>query len=361
MSDVHQMVLKSLDEYGQKVFGKLEEMRATQGEFADRILTIEQKGTTMNSDYRSPSIKSAGDSVTKAFEANADIFTKTRNVNLRIETKSITSGLVAPTVANGGVTIQPSEAANTLISAIQMRPLQGAASMHYARMTDQGVAYAVQGGEGAAKQESQPVFETVQQNAITIAGWCTLSEQALKTQGELARAMDVHMRNQLITAIDKTVISGTAVTAWPFSGLKTLAFAYTSATYTLIHDAIVEATAHLRWGGYQPDVVCVNPMTYLDIALKKDTTGQYLTGAYMGELPAQLHGMRVTFSAEIPLGKALVADSRYLEVLLADEMNVQLAYTGDNFTKNLITARAEVAIIPVVRDLGAISLVAPKP
>ena len=62
MSDVHQMVLKSLDEYGQKVFGKLEEMRATQREFADRILTIEQKGTTMNSDYRSPSIKSAGDS-----------------------------------------------------------------------------------------------------------------------------------------------------------------------------------------------------------------------------------------------------------------------------------------------------------
>ena len=36
-------------------------------------------------------------------------------------------------------------------------------------------------------------------------------------------------------------------------------------------------------------------------------------------------------------------------------------YTGGNFTKNLITARAEVAIIPVVRDLGAISLVAPKP
>lgn len=361
MSDIHQTVLKSLDEFGGRVANKFESMATQQRELADRLLAIEQKGTAMNMDYRPAAGKSAGDSVTKAFEANAEIFTKTRNVNLRIETKSITSGLVAPTVANGGVTIQPSEAANALISAIQMRPLQGASTMHYARMTDQGVAYAVQAGEGAAKQESQPTFETVQQNAITIAGWCTLSEQALKTQGELARAMDVHMKNQLITAIDKTVISGTAVTAWPFSGLKTLAGAYTSATYTLIHDAIVEATAHLRWGGYQPDVVCVNPMTYLDIALKKDTTGQYLTGAYMGELPAQLHGMRVTFSAEIPLGKALVADSRYLEVLLADEMNVQLAYTGDNFTKNLITARAEVAIIPVVRDLGAISLVAPKP
>jgi HK97 family phage major capsid protein len=353
-------LLKSLSELDKNIGNKFHDMDTKTAELADRLLGIEQRGTSIN-DFRPVALKSAGDAITKAFEANAEIFAKTRNVTLSIETKSITSGLVAPTVANGGITIQPSEAANALISAIPMRPLQGAATMHYARMTDQGVSYAVQNGEGAAKVESQPVFETVQQNAITIAGWCTLSEQALKTQGELASVMDIHMRNQLITGIDKTLIAGTAVAAWPFSGLNTLSFAYTSATYTLIHDAIVEATAHQRWGGYQPDVVCMNPMTYLEIALKKDTTGQYLSGAYMGEFPAMLHGMRVTFSAEIPLGKALVVDSRYVEVLLADQMNVQLAYTMDNFTKNLITARAEVAIIPVVRDLGSIILVAPKP
>lgn len=355
-----QELIKSLDDLNGRLDKSFDAITTKQRELADRLLSVEQKGTSHH-EFQTTTSKSVGESVANAFKLNEEIFAKTHNVNFRIDTKSITSGMVAPAVANGGVTIQPNESAHALISAIQMRPLQGAATMHYARMTDQGVSYAVQAGEGGEKQESTPEFETVQQNAITIAGWCTLSEQALKTQGELARAMDVHMRNQLITAMDKTLIVGTAVAAWPFSGLKTLAFAYTSAVYSLIHDAIVEATAHMRWGGYQPDVVCMNPMTYLDIALKKDTAGQYLTGSYMGELPVQLHGMRVTFSAEIPLGKALVADSRYLEALLADEMNVQLAYTLDNFTKNLITARAEVAIIPVVRDRGAISLVSPKP
>ncbi len=352
-------IKSALNDIDSKVVASLENMSAKQRELADRLLQIEQKGGSWN-DQQPASRKSAGESVAAAFEANADIFAKTRNITLSVETKAITSGLVAPTVANGGVNIQPSEAANALISALPSRPLQGAATMHYARMTDQGVSPAVQNGEGSQKTDITPVFETIQQNAITIAGWCTLSEQALKTQGELGRAIDVHMRNQLVMAMDKTVISGTAVTAWPFAGLKTLAFDYTSATYTLLHDAIVEATAHQRWGGYQPDVVCMNPMSYLDIALKKDTAGQYLTGAYMGEFPAMLHGMRVTFSSEITVGKALVVDSRYVELLIADQMNVQLAYTNDNFVKNLITARAEVAVIPVVRDLGALNLVTPK-
>jgi hypothetical protein len=128
----------------------------------------------------------------------------------------------------------------------------------------------------------------------------------------------------------------------------------------LLHDAVVECAAHIRWGGNGPDVACLNPMSLLGIALAKATDDGYLAGSYANKLPAILHGMKVTFSANGALGTALVLDIRYTEARIGDEMNVMFTYRNDDFTRNKITVRAEMGIIPIARDTEAIQLVTPK-
>lgn len=336
----------------------IDEIGTNQRELADRMLQIEQRGTLrMDYDGTQPA-GGFGAAVAKAFEANADAFFKNRTLSLSV--KAVTAAVVGA-VASIGPGMKPDATGTSLLSAIPTQSAQGLASIIYSRMTDQGQAAGVQDGEGALKTEIAPVFTPITQNCITVAGFTVLSEQALKTSGELAKVIDGHLRQKVLLKADSVLLAGTAVTAWPFAGLVALATDYTSATYTSLHDAVVEAAAHMRWAGYEPDVVCLNPMSFLGIALAKATTGEYLAGSYMNELPAILHGMRVTFSANVALGKALVVDTRYTEARIGDELNVLFAYQNDDLIRNKITARAEMGIIPIARDTAAIRLVTPKP
>lgn len=328
-------------------------------ELSDRLLTLEQIGGNRFPGEMSTRPASPGAAVAKSFKENSEMFFRSRAMTLEVKTPILQSQV--GTVMSEGPTPRPSPVKTALVSAIPTRSIQGVSSLVYSRITDIGQLASVQAGEGALKTNAQPTFSSITQNAITVAGYTEMSEQALKTQGELEKVIDVHLTNSVLKALDNTLIDGTAVSAWPFSGLEALATDYTSATYTLLHDAVVEAAANMRTSGYEPDLVCINPMTFLGIALAKDTSGQYLTGAYMGDLPGILHGMRVTFSSNVAAGKALVIDSRYTELLISDLLNVTFGYVNDGFVRNQVTARGEVSVIPVVRDLGAINLVSPKP
>lgn len=349
---------KSFSSHLEKSEAMLSTLTTFQREASDRLLQLEQRGGRgFHDDTAAPASSGLGIHIAKAFDKNAELFFKSRS--LRLEVKTVLQGQVGMTASRGPVPL-PSPVKSSLVSAINKRPISGVANLTYSRITDSGAAAAVQDGEGAAKTQVQPTFAAISQNAITIAGYCVMSEQALKTQGELASVIDTHLSNKVLSALDDVLIDGTAVVSWPFDGLEALAVDYTSATYTLLHDAIVESAAHMRWVGYEPNMVVLNPMSFLGIALAKDTTGQYLSGAYMGELPAILHGMQVLFSSAVAVGKALVIDGRYIELLVSNDMSVLFAYTGDDFTKNLVTARGEVAVIPVVRDVNALNLVTPK-
>lgn len=349
---------KSFTTFHQKSEKTLDDLAGSRREINDRLLQLEQRGgRAFHEDGGGTATAGLGGHIAKAFDKNAELFFKSRS--LRLEVKTVLQGQVGMTASRGPVPL-PSPVKSSLVSAINKRPISGVANLTYSRITDSGAAAEVQNGEGAAKTQVQPTFAAISQNAITIAGFCVMSEQALKTQGELASVIDTHLSNKVLSALDDVLIDGTAVVSWPFAGLEALAVDYTSATYTLLHDAIVESAAHMRWGGYEPNMVVLNPMSFLGIALAKDTTGQYLSGAYMGELPAILHGMQVLFSSAVAVGKALVIDGRYIELLVSNEMSVLFAYTGDDFTKNLVTARGEVAVIPVVRDVNALNLVTPK-
>lgn len=351
---------RALDKFENGFNSKFEEVSIKNKELADEILQLKQRGVMQHGyDGLQTNGKTMGENVSVLFDQNAEMFFKTGNMNLKLDVKSITSA-VSGMVGQYAPIATPSMTQSSLISALSIRSQPGLATLNYVRMTDRGVKPAVQTAEGAQKAETTPTFTKVTQNAITIAGYTVLSEQALKTQGELSRVIDVHLKNQLLRSLDTLVIDGTAAAAWPFGGLEALSGTYISATYTLLHDAIIDAATNMRASGYEPDVICLNPMEFLGIALKKDTAGQYLTGAYMGELPQKLHGMRVTFSSDVALGKALVLDSRYVEILMTDDANVQFGYNNDDFVRNLVTARVECSVIPVVRDLQAMNLVSPK-
>ncbi len=107
----------------------------------------------------------------------------------------------------------------------------------------------------------------------------------------------------------------------------------------------------------RPDIVVVNPADWRAVYLRRETDGLYVHGSPLTQAPLVISGMRVCFSTSITTATALVIDSRYVDFMPNEQIRIELAYTGSQFLTGEITVRAELQGLPVVRDLGAITLV----
>jgi hypothetical protein len=84
-------------------------------------------------------------------------------------------------------------------------------------------------------------FTSIQQGAITIAGFTKLLKQSLADSSELKEAMDITLRRSIATALDDCLMDGSISPA--YGGFNTLGAAYTSLVYTSLADAASEAVA----------------------------------------------------------------------------------------------------------------------
>ena len=179
----------------------------------------------------------------------------------------------------------------------------------------------------------------------------------MNDSAELRRAVDTTLTRSVNTALDVALTTGSTGFAGGFAALAT---AYTSLVYTALVDAISEGVATMQTAGFAPDVVAVSPADWLAVTVMRDTAGQYLSGAYLGAMPAEMRGLRVVLSPSVATGKALLVDSTHTELMIVDGFTVEVGHVGDDFTNNLCTILGEMRCIPVFRTVGALRLITPK-
>ena len=116
----------------------------------------------------------------------------------------------------------------------------------------------------------------------------------------------------------------------------------------------------MQTAGFNPDVVSLNPADWLAIVVAKGTDNHYLGGNYLGTMPSEMRGLRVVLSPSVDAGKALLLDSTHSELLVANDFSIEVAYAGEDFTKNLCTILGELRVIPTFRTVGSARLITPK-
>ena len=340
----------------EKVESKFININSEQSAMADRLLMLEQKGS---SQFGELTTKSAGlgDLFLKQFDANRELFEKTRSVRLEIKAAgdsiTTTSGR---TIITGGVGAVAGGVLG-LQNALPSRPAPNTSAVEYSRYTGQQGAAAQQAAEGDAKAAVRPDHSLIVQSALTIAGYAKMSRQALGDSAELKRSVDVTLSRSVGTALDAALVNGATGFA---GGYETLATASTSLLYTALVDAISEGVATMQTAGFNPDVVAVSPADWLAITVMKSSTGEYLSGAYLGAMPSEMRGLRVVLSPSVDAGKALLMDTTHSELMVADDFSIEVAYAGDDFTKNLCTILGEIRVIPTFRTTGSARLITPK-
>lgn len=336
---------------------KLDEHKTNQAIISDRLLQLEQRGSIMLDGVVTQKT-GLGDLFLKQFDSNRELFEKTRA--LRLELKAAADAITTSsgrTVISGGVGT-PNGSVIGIQNALPTRATGGTTAVEYSRFTGTQGAAAVQLAEGDAKAAVRPDHSLIVQSALTIAGYAKMSRQALNDSAELKRSIDITLSRSVATALDAVLVNGSGAL---FGGLGTLATAYTSLVYEDLVDAVSEGVATMQTAGFVPDVVSMNPADWLAILTARGTLNDhYLSGNYLGALPSEMRGLRVVLSPSVDVGKALLLDSNHTELLVVDGFSVEVAYSDDDFVKNLVTILGEVRVIPVFRTVGSIRLITPK-
>jgi hypothetical protein len=338
------LVTKSLDTFADKVDG----FRKHNAELADRVLMLEQRGGSVALE---PTTKgdSLGDLVVKQFDENRNLFEKTRNVRLSIKAAGDPVTTVSGRTIIGAGVGSPTGAVLGLQNALPTRMVSGTTSVEYSRYTGYQGEAAVQAAEGDAKAQLRPDHTLITQSAITIAGYTKMSRQALNDSAELKRCIDVTLKRSIGLALNDVLVNGSVTPAFP--GFASLAEPWPVSVWPLFLDRMCEQVANMQSLGFNPDTVFMAPNTYLNATLYKATAdGHYLVPQYIGVRPNELRGLRVVLGAGITLDKALVIDSTQCELLIVDDFSVEVAYSGDDFTKNMVTVLGEMRVIPVYRS-----------
>jgi len=209
---------------------------------------------------------------------------------------------------------------------------------------------AAEAAEGAAKAESALTWTLVNMPISTVAHWIKISRQLAADNAALAAYVDTRMRYGVNRKVETQLVSGDG-TAPNISGIldsgNYTAHGYANADLGSTLKKLVlirKIIGDLEAAGYMPDAIVLNPADWATIEIDLMTTaaGQTLYSVGDGG-QARLFGRRVVPAVGMTADNVAVGDFAQAGTIYDREgVIVEMSDSdSDNFTKNLITIRAE--------------------
>jgi HK97 family phage major capsid protein len=307
-------------------------------EISATVTALAQKGVKADNE---PQIKSAGEEFVKsaAFEA----LIRGTSQKARVELKNTVLG--SPTT-----TTIPSYQAGVIGGAFRPLAIRDVLPQ-YQTSTDLVVLTreatftnnAAGVAQGAAKPESANTFNKYNVPVETVAHWLKVSKQLMSDAPAVVSYIETRLRFGVEAKVDDQLLNGDG-TSPNLSGLLDTGnyTVYTPTSGDNLINAINRAKYQLWATGYIPDAVIVNPADWGAQEIEQATDGQYLYG-----LPGMMSGMnpfglRVVISTQMAAGSFLVGKfAEATGVWNREGTVIEMGYENDDFTKNLITLRAE--------------------
>lgn len=324
----------------------VEGLELKQRELADRILQIEQKrGGDRDEDGKR--VEGWGDQLVKSDGYKA--FAGGAAQKTRVEVKNTLTGSdtnVAPDRRPG---IVPGAFQPLTIESLYRHVPTGSNAIEFTKENVFTNA-AAEAAEGAAKAESSLTWSLVNMPVSTVAHWIKISRQLAQDNMALAAYVDLRMRYGVNRKVETQLVSGDG-TAPNISGFldtgNFTAHGYADANLGSTLKKLVlirKIIGDLEAAGYNPDAVVLNPADWAQVEIDIFTANTNLVAFRYDEM-----GRPVLFGRRVVTSVGMTADNVAVGAFgdhgtIYDRENVVVEMSdsdSDNFTKNLITLRAE--------------------
>ena len=214
--------------------------------------------------------------------------------------------------------------------------------------------------EGASKPQSSFTLDLVTANVRTLAHWMKASRQVLDDIPLLRSYIDGRLRYGLMYAEEAELLTGDG-TGQHILGLIPQA---TDFDTTLREagdnkiDEIRRAMLQVRLSEFRASGIVLNPRDWTDMELMKDSENRYLWSNPTVNNGQNLWGLPVIDTNAMPSGQFLVGAFNIAAAIYdREDANVQVSTEdADNFTKNMVTIRAEERLaLCVLRKLSFVN------
>lgn len=200
--------------------------------------------------------------------------------------------------------------------------------------------------EGALKTQTD--FDLVERSCAVkkVTAWIKVSKEMIadipfmqgEINGELMELVSLKLDQQILLGDglgdNLTGISENAV-AW---AAGSFAATIPQANNT---DVLRVAIAQIANANFMADYILLNPEDCAAMDLTKDSQGQYTYPRFSEDGGVRIKGLPVVENPGVPVGEFFVGDFSKSNLRIREEMNVQVGYVNDDFTKNLMTVLCE--------------------
>jgi HK97 family phage major capsid protein len=322
----------------------IDNLGTKQRELADELLQLKQKGV---STPEPKLIEGWGDQFVKSDMYKA--FAGGNAQKARVEVKNTLTGsdtVVAPDRKPG---IVPGAFQPLTIESLYRHVPTSSNAIEFTKEAS-FTNNAAEAAEGAAKAESALTFSLVNMPISTVAHWIKISRQLAADNAALAAYVDLRMRYGVNRKVETQLVAGDG-TAPNISGFldtgNFTAHGYADASLGSTLKKLVlirKIIGDLQAAGYTPNAIVLNPADWATIEIDLFTTaaGQIRVNVNAAGVPT-LFGLPITASVGMTADNVAVgAFGDHGTIYDREGVIVEMSDSdSDNFTKNLITLRAE--------------------
>lgn len=321
-----------------------------QRELADELLQIKQRGTAQ--DDQPKLVEGWGDQFIKAAEYKDKVSAiangmKFGNIGLEVKNTLVGSDTnVAPDRRPG---IVPGAFPTLTIESLYRSVPTSSNAIEFTR-ENVFTNSAAETAEGAAKPESALTWTLVNMPIATPAHWIKISRQLAADNQALAAYVDLRMRFGVNRRVETQLVSGNG-TAPNISGFLNTgnftAHGYADAALGSTLKKLVlirKIIGDLEAAGYMPNAIVLNPADWAQVEIDIFTANANLVAfSYGAGGEPRLFGRQVVTSVGMTADTVAVGDFGMAGTIYNREgVLVEMSDSdSDNFTKNLITIRAE--------------------
>lgn len=347
-----------VEKYGKastELAGKLDDLT---GKYADTEAQLKDLGQKVSEGFTQADTreKSYGEQfiTSDAFKMMAEGKSKSAS----FEVKNTISNLVGSPAEVGTVLRQADRQAGVVpgafraLNVLDVIPtsVTSAAVVEYTREAGWTNA-AAEAQEAVGKAESTLTFEVVTENIRTIAHFIKMSNQAMADAPQVQSYVNGRLLHGLRHRLQVQLLKGNG-SAPNLKGLDQAGrhTAFTPVTADNALTSINKAKYAAIGSDFSANVVFLNPADFGGI--ERTLTGisgdkSFLAGegnalSYINNgFTPMIWGLPVVMSNDVASGKFYVLDTNAVELVTRENIGIEMGYVNEDFTKNLVTIRAE--------------------
>ena len=331
------------------------------------IAELEGKIVALKEDAKEePQAKTLGESIFNAFKGAKDSIAQMieKGGLLKLDVKA--AGTMTINGNYSGGTVGLSEMENGLTRIVRRRPFmrqlvnsRGTTSKYvvYTEQKNADPGLAGMTAEGALKTQTD--FDIVENSCEVkkITAFIKVSKEMIadlpfmqgEINGELMELIELKLDEQILSGDGLgDNLTGLLANAQPFTPGVTFTALVPSANQS---DVLRIAIAQIAQNNFSATHILLNPIDAAAMDLTKDAGGAY---SYM--MPLTMDGVTrvkavpVIENNGIAVGSYVVGDMSKDNLRIREEMNIQVGYVNDDFTKNLVTVLAEMRACNYVKS-----------